>query len=621
MEFNYEIELSFESSHSSDSTSSEYEINSTTRKRKNNSNQTNSKNKTSKTHKNKNKNNFNENESKLSTETFDLTSSVEIPHFHDTDLFKPLITQNKQISMTTLPSDVVKNIVMNLNYESFVNFTSTCKTFNQLEKDEVIVRKVCGINNNYTSISECIETVKNRKTQQKLDKERKKELLKKKRINKFEHFAFCNRRLCSNIVWEILSLILIFIASIVGPTSLDRTSSVPLSATAWILFIPMLYFGVMPYFLWCWGCVIRHDHENIVNPNRDVKVYGGIFDYFNQLFLWSKRMGFRPLKYSFIVATWILFYLWTVERIEFGYVLIPSTVYTFIYWFVFTFDFGLYEYHCCKINAHRCMIYTPTTILLCIGLILTMLRSFGVFGNFYTLTMLPFSFAIIVYTILQSCRCCCFTSCNPRNSCCCNWPCGCGRCCHGVNEIDENSHESEQINLIILNIIMYFEALFGILFVILLSVLLDGMWDWKFVNVFSVFHLLLLLYSISYNIVILIIECFFTGGVECCPQIFPTNCDRLRWLCGEDLTGRPTTECNCILSPLGKFCSLIVTGIANFLDCCSSCWSSIFDCCSCCCSWICSHVCCCCNHCCRECCSWFCDCVITICSHIFCCCC
>ena len=278
MQFNYEIELSFESNSdsSSDSSLSEIEIN-TTKKRKQKKQK---QNKNKKSNKNKN----------ILETSFDFRKSVEIPQIPSSDLFKPLIAEEHKTSLTTLPPDILRNIVMNLNYESFVQLSSTCKTMQQFENDEVVMRKICNIPNNYASVNQCIETVKNRKQQQKIEDNRKKEFRQKKRVERFENIAYCNRRCSSNVGWEYISLAMIFIGTIVGSTSLDRTSSVPLVATAWILFIPMIYFGLLPYFLWCWGCLIRNDHDHIEKPNRDVKLYGGVFDYFNQLFLWSKLM-------------------------------------------------------------------------------------------------------------------------------------------------------------------------------------------------------------------------------------------------------------------------------------------------------------------------------------------
>jgi hypothetical protein len=63
---------------------------------------------------------------------------------------------------------------MNLNYESFVQLTSTCKALRELENDEAIMRKVCNINNKEATIEQCITTVKYRKNEEKVEKEREK---------------------------------------------------------------------------------------------------------------------------------------------------------------------------------------------------------------------------------------------------------------------------------------------------------------------------------------------------------------------------------------------------------------------------------------------------------------
>ena len=584
MDFGYEIDLNFENDSNSSESSESLETELSLR---------------------------NSQERNLLHSSLDLNVSLEIPHIPNEELFVPLVEEEHVLSFETLPTDILRNIAMNLNYESFVQLTSTCKKLQQLENDERVMRTVCNISDQNVSIEQCVETVKNRKRDERIEKKRKKEMQREKKIEKFENFALCNRRICSNVIFEHFSLGMLFVATLIAATSLDRRNDIPMIVPACLLFFPTLFYGVMPYFLCCWGCMVRNEHENMESPNRDIKIYGGFFDYFNQLFLWSKRMGFRPLKYSFVLATWILFLLWSLELIQFGFVLIPAAVYTFIYWFTFTIDFGLYKYHGCRLNGHRCLVYTPTTLMICVGLILTMLRSFGVFSNYYTLTMLPFSFAIISYPILLTCRCCFFSSFNSKRSCP-NYGC-CRHVWHAWGEIETNYIDTESLLQKTLTVEAYFASIVALFFPIFLSILLDGICDWQFTNVFIPVYLLIFFYAIVQQLTVFIQECAFDGGIQCCPEIFPTNWDRIRWLCCEDCTNNAADECSCILSPIGKICSLFLT-IIGF---CCSCFC---DMCSCCCSWLCSHICCCC----ADCCSWLCNCFIDCLSRIIsciCCCC
>ena len=350
--------------------------------------------------------------------SLDLNASLEIPQTLDSDLFAPLVEEHRTLSITTLPNDMLETIASNLDFNSFMNFTSTCKTLHQLETNTMVMRKVCDVTDPNTSVERCVEIVKERKQREHRENQRKLQRKKEERIEKIQEFVLCGRRCSSNIFFETFSLFLIFVASIMGAQSLDRTNGIPLSVTSWVLLIPAVYYGVMPYVLFILGFCTRDGDLDLPDSNRDVKLYGGAYDYWNQMYMWSKRMGFRPLKYLFIIATYVLFVLWTLDKIEFGFVLIPATAYCMMYWCVFTIDCGVFHPHCIRISCPRCLVQTPLSVLAFIGLLFTTLRSFGIFSNYYTLAFLPFMVASIAYIVLQNMKCCGLYCGHCSDSCC-----------------------------------------------------------------------------------------------------------------------------------------------------------------------------------------------------------
>ncbi|ELP89144.1 hypothetical protein EIN_484860, partial [Entamoeba invadens IP1] len=252
---------------------------------------------------------------------------VEIPTNLTDDLFQPLIQHNT--SLTNLPQDTLRMITSNLDFDSFVKLSSTCRALNQYTNDPVVMRSVCGLSGSQ-SCTECENVIRKRKRDIKNEKERRAaEKLRRREIFQTEFFM-CNRRCSSNVFFEFIALAFLFVAMVMGPLSLDRSISVPLSSVGWVLLFPALYYGFFPHFLWCWGCFTQTE-KDMIDDNRDMKIYGGAYDYFNQLFLWSNQSGFRPLKWSVLIITYVLFMIWCYDIFDFGYVLLPVTLYCLLY--------------------------------------------------------------------------------------------------------------------------------------------------------------------------------------------------------------------------------------------------------------------------------------------------
>ncbi|EDR29132.1 hypothetical protein EDI_126850 [Entamoeba dispar SAW760] len=522
---------------------------------------------------------------------------VEIPLLVNSELFQPLIQQEG--SITHLPYDTLRMIASNLDYDSFVNFTSTCKTLNSLEEDEVVVRSVCGVGDTNTSIEDCIKSVKNKKIAEKTERER---LLQQKK-ERTEEFVFetklCHRRCSSNILVEGIALAFIFISMIIGPLSADRSIDVSMKVVGWLMLVPTISYGILPHFLWCWGCMTEEKND-MVKENRDVKLYGGAYDYFNQLWLWSNKGGFRPAKFSIIIYSWVLFILWCYDIINFGYVLIPVTTYCLLYSCIGTIDCNPYQNNDCKcaLSGWRCLMYGPTTFLLSIGFFLVMLRSFSVIEGYYTLCVLPIIIAAIVYPIMYCCKCCCDVE---ASSCSCNTS-----FLKYFQIYDSKKYESESVMAAVFCTEWWLLMPGIIIFVILISVLLDGYADWSFSLVFLPAWYVFGFYIIVTQLTVFITECRFKGACQCCPRLFPKNYEVMRQLCCIECTSDGCSEClNCCSSFCQWYCS----------NCCNDCL-----CCERCCDWCCDNCFCCCDEFCSflsSCCDCFCD---FLCD-TFCCCC
>ena len=172
-----------------------------------------------------------------------LHSSFEIPSELSSDFFQPLLQQTQQpLSLITLPPEILQTISSHLDFDSFIQLTSTCKTLQKLEENQQVVRSVCEITDNQTTIEECIESVKNRKRQNKIEQHRLKELQREKLKRRKNGFILCNRRCSSNIFLELLSLLFIYLAIGIGAASFDRFIDVPLKCTAFLLLFPTIFY-------------------------------------------------------------------------------------------------------------------------------------------------------------------------------------------------------------------------------------------------------------------------------------------------------------------------------------------------------------------------------------------
>ena len=135
------------------------------------------------------------------------------------------------------------------NLTRFLTKSSKLKTLQQLEENPQVIRSVCGITDKQTTIDECIETVRNRKREIKIEQQRIQQVHHEKMNRRTNGIILCNRRCSSNIFLELLSVILIFVAIGIGSASLDRFITVPMKVTSYLLIFPTIYYGILPYSL------------------------------------------------------------------------------------------------------------------------------------------------------------------------------------------------------------------------------------------------------------------------------------------------------------------------------------------------------------------------------------
>ena len=225
----------------------------------------------------------------------------------------------------------------------------------------------------------------------------------------------------------------------------------------------------------------------------------------------------------------------------------------------------------------------PITFCCFIGLILTLLRSFTAISLNYIYTTLPITIALCLYPILQTMRWCMSVVCPRSHSieciCCCDgW-------CNGWEDVYFNRYQQRDNYKAAMCHQSLFISIPLIMFIILFTLHLDGIVDWKYVYIFIPLYVFIGFYGIITQIIILITTCYYSNAIECCDELLPSSLQCLRRLnCFNDCEGKPIDNCYCIdqcietiIDPYANKCQSIVSD-----NICDIFWNII------CCCWICN---------------------------------
>ncbi|KAL7716258.1 F-box domain-containing protein [Entamoeba marina] len=479
---------------------------------------------------------------------------IEVPAGLTNELFAPLLVPGKKI--TDLSTDSLRLICGNLDYDSFVKFTSTCHELNRMTEDVVVMRKVCGRENTNATIGQCIEQVRNTKREEKQEKERRRRERKHRLDKAKEESIFCCRRLHSNVLSEGIALVFLFVFLLLFPLQLDRFINIGKPILALILLPVALYYFVSPYILWFFGLFTFYS-DGVEEGNRESKIYGGSWDYFNQLMLWSNQGGFRIVKFFLGFITYILFIFYCYDLMSFGYVLLPLLLYTGLYPCFGSINCNpCMRSDCeCSCSFWRCSVMLPFYGLIFVGLLLCMLRSFDVISNFFTLCILPISFAFLLFPTLLCFKCC--MNVLDTDFCCSDntWSCY------------DDPEEDEVLTTCLWEIGSCITFPVIVVFFTLLSVLLDGYVDWYFTPLFTMVWICFFFYTIFVQITTCLINSIYTNSCLCCPKIVPDSWKFVQmYICCEVFEDDV---------PFDNLCDNCCDPI---IDCCEDCCEPILDC-------------------------------------------
>ncbi|KAL7713648.1 F-box domain-containing protein [Entamoeba marina] len=459
----------------------------------------------------------------MSSITPPVSLNVDLPDIRVSQMFRETHAHPDN-SIFQLPSDTINMICKNLDVKSFMTFTSTNKALHNIQKNPLVFQPVFNLANNPKgTINEAIAEQKRRNAQEIQRKKRANDAYMKWKFEFKREIYLAGRRCFSNVFLESIALCFMFIFILLYPMQLDRFIDVGHKVLAWLLFPVALYYGFFPHFLWCFVVLHQNDEKKslLIPENRNIRIYGGSYDYFNQLMLWSSKGGFRLSRYVFICVTYILYLLHCYDLFSFYYVLIPVLVYSGLYTCLGSINCNPYIRENCWAIGFSCWrfsVMVPSAFLLFVGILLCILRAAAIIEDYYVLCTLPISIMLLIFPFLFFGKCCGSLCCEDSYDSC--------RWCYGIYEHDDGVEEHELATDIVFCTESWFFFPILMTFVILLSLILDGYSDMHFTPIFSLVWYCFFFYIMIIQVTTLIISCIYDSSAVCCPALVPS---RFEW--------------------------------------------------------------------------------------------
>lgn len=413
--------------------------------------------------------------------------------------------------LNELPLDVLKRIASNLDAKSFFTFSSTCHYAHQLEDDLPLVRHVCKIDNIDTTLHDCKETLRIRNERKKGERIQQEKQAFERNGKISRDLLWCGRRLATNSLLEWMAVVTLLVASITGPLAVDRVSLLK-KTTGWLLLLPTFVYGIVPYIQLYLGQITQCSNwtAKLYDPN----IFTGPNSIYNQEYLWSKKQGFKPVRHVFVVFTWILVMLWCYDIIDLNYSLIPLLIVSLIYSCIRCINCNIIlDKDDCGISINQVLL-VPIGILFTIGLLLLVLRSFAIIPDFYSLCVIPITIAVMLLPYIRTTQ-----ACLVINSCC------------SSSTIDE----TVRLDVFMPCCESLFTTPLYVVFITLLTIVLDGYRDYSFVCIFIPLWIIIIIRICFVFPIVMCVQCFNDKALELSPDILPVECTCERsYCCCED---------------------------------------------------------------------------------------
>ncbi|KAL7711616.1 F-box domain-containing protein [Entamoeba marina] len=425
-----------------------------------------------------------------------------------------------------LPIEVMKKIAKNLDYSSYINLTSTCKEMQQLRTDEEIFHEITATEGRGPMSEEDYILYYKRKKHLEI----KQMFNYQRKLEKWKHFFIldmflCIRRSISNIIFECIALIMMFLFFLLYALKLHDDVQLSYGIISLVLLPTVIIFGIFPYITLIIGTAQKKyidDDDDFGALNIDNQPLHGFLNLLIQLCLWNSMMGTRIFIFFFCDVTYILFVLYSFEIFRFGFVLVPIILYCIMLFFSGCFRWNFSQ---CVDDVWECIsiyqgIHVYTIYLsLFVFCILVLLKSFEWIDVSYTICSIPLMLMLWLYLFVHCVTLGVFTT---LAMCFCNFSYGFEALdeCMGIDDIDEKYSGDCAISSTI-SFIGSVEIPLIFITLLLYVLWLDDTYTGNEIIIFIPL-LLSILFFLFIAEWLSLVPLF--GDVQCCPLVCPDGC-------------------------------------------------------------------------------------------------